>query len=123
MASFLDTIATEIAKGFKGKLRTGTLRRGAPGAGVDAYGDAASVTYTTYTCEGVVSDYSAFYQRMAQIPDTDVRLLLIAGSVSVTPQQDDQVYMDGRWYQIRMVRTDPATAAWDCQSYVIADPT
>ena len=123
MASILDSIASEIAKGFKGKLRSGTLRRAVPATGVDEFGDANAGTYATYTCEGVVSDYSAFYQQVAQIPDTDIRLLLIAGSMSVSPKQDDQVNMDGRWYQVRRVRTDPATAAWDCQAYVIEDPT
>lgn len=123
MVSILDTLATEVAKGFKGKLMTGLLRRETPSASVDDRGDPTSFTVTTFPFEGIVDTYSAFHKAVAQIPDTDVKVLIIAGSLATQPINGDQLQMRGLWYQVRRFSTDPATATWDCQCPVIQDPT
>ena len=122
MTSFLDTIATEIYKGFKGKLRTVTLRRESA-TSVDSLGDPVSPTATTYTCDGFRATYSAFYKNQSQIPDGDIKISITAGSLAAIPQRQDQVKIEGDWYQVREVMTDPATALWDLQCFPIKDPT
>lgn len=124
MASpLLNLVRNEIKKGFQGQLLPGTLRRKSPGTVVDGFGDVTSSTFSTHTFNGMVDTYSAFYRKQAGIPDTDVKILIIAGSLAVEPQKDDQVKIRDTWYQLRDKETDPAIAAWECQGYEIPDPT
>ena len=113
-------LRAEVYKAFKGKLLNGVLRRATLGS-VDSYGDPTK-THTTYTLQGIVDLYSEFYKVQAGIPDSDVKLLIIAGSLSVTPRKDDQVKFRDTWYQVRKVDTDPALATWTLQSFVIENP-
>ena len=124
MPSFLETqIRNEIYKGFKGRLLTGILRRATFSGVVDSLGDPTEKTYTTYNLEGFVDTYSAFYKAQAGIPESDVKLLIIAGSLAIAPRKDDQVRFRGVWYQVRRLGTDPGIATWELQSFQIADPT
>lgn len=124
MASLIESfIRNEIYKGFKGRLLTGTLRRLTPSAAKDSKGDPVSLTPETFGLEGIVDTYSAFQKAQAGIPESDVKLLVIAGSLSVRPNKDDQVKFRDTWYQVRQVGTDPALATWELQSFEIADPT
>lgn len=124
MPSFLETqLRNEIYKGFKGRLLTGTLRRAAFSGGVDSRGDPVTKTYTTYPLEGFVDVYSAFQKAQAGIPESDVKILVIAGSLSIDPRKDDQIQLRGTWYQVRRLGTDPGIATWELQSFQIADPT
>jgi uncharacterized alpha/beta hydrolase family protein len=122
MASVFETeFKNAIYQGFKGRLLTGTFRKAVLGA-VDANGDHA-LTYTVYSCEGIVDPYSAYYKKKYDIPETDTGILIIAGSLSVTPTKQDQVKFRSTWYQIRGVKSDPAEATWVLQAFAIADPT
>ena len=124
MASLLESfVRKQIKQGFQGQLLSGTLRRKTPGNTLDEYGDPTSNTFTTYTFNGMVDTYNAVYRAQAQIPETDVKVLIIAGSLSVDPQRDDQVKIRSTWYQLRSAETDPARAAWECQAFEIPDPT
>lgn len=73
--------------------------------------------------EGFADIYTAFYKAQAGIPESDVKLLIIAGSLSTTPQKDDEVKFRDKWYKVRKVSTDPALATWELQSFEITDPT
>lgn len=73
--------------------------------------------------EGFVDTYSAFYKAQAGIPESDVKILIIAGSLSITPRKDDQIQFRGVWYKVRKLGTDPGIATWELQSFQIADPT
>lgn len=123
VSPLLNLVRREINKGFQGQLLPGTLRRKVPGSTVDSFGDVTSSTFTTHTFNGMVDTYSAFYRAQAGIPDTDVKILIIAGSLDVEPQKDDQVKVRDTWYQLRDKETDPAIAAWTCQAFEIEDPT
>ncbi len=124
MASPLDTIRTAIASGFKGQLRTGTLRRPGYSSGVDSFGDPIPGTATTYECQGIREDYTALYKAEAGIPDEDVRILLIGGLVSVEPVQGDQIFIESKWHEVRRVESiDPAAASYTLQCFEIRDPT
>lgn len=123
MTSPLETqIKNAIYAGFKGLLLTGTLRRASPNPTVDGKGD-ATYSYDTHSVEGIVDTFSEYQKAKAGIPESDVKILILAGSTSLTPQKDDQLKFRTTWYQARAVETDPAGATWTIQAFVIADPT
>ncbi len=116
-------IADAIFKGFKGKLLTGELRRETPNDILDEYGDPTLPTISYFSLEGFVDEFSDMYRVKAGIPDTDLKVNIFAKSApTLTPTKDDKVLMNGVWYQLRKVRTDPATALWTCQSFRIDPP-
>jgi hypothetical protein len=112
-----------VAAGFKGQLLPGTLRRKIMAAGRDEHGDPIAFEPSTYPFEGMIDQYSAFTKATGGIPASDVKVLIIAGSLSVRPQKDDELKIRDQWYRVRGVSTDPAEATWECQSFAIADPS
>lgn len=130
MVSPLETLLkTRIAAGFHGQLLTGTLRQVTAGSGVDEFGDAIGDGYEDFEFEGIVDTYTAFYRAQAGIPDTDVRVLVIAGSVSAKPRKGDKVRMRSpatgaqTWFEVIAVSGDPAGASFDLQSREIEEPS
>ena len=116
-------LAKAIYNGFKNKLLKGELRRETPSGTVDEYGDdvGPSISYTAI--QGFTSRYTAFYMAQAGIPDTDLKVNIFAQSApSLTPNKDDKVTFQSRWYQLRKVDVDPATALWVCQAFEIDPP-
>lgn len=123
MAGLLDgQISRAIYAGFRGKLLKGKLRRSqnAVSGGLDSLGDPAAASPEDYTLEGFREEYSAFYRSQAGIPTEDVRIIVLARSLSVAPRAGDQVQISGQWYRVRQVRTDPATATYDLQSFALS---
>lgn len=119
----LDKIAGIIAKGFKGKLHIGALWRYTPGTGTLPNGDPKPGTWAKHGFEGIVDEYDDAYRATAGIPATDVKILIIAGSLSVEPRKDDVIHLRGAWYQARgPVKTDPAKAQWTVQGYATSKP-
>lgn len=118
-------IADAIYAGFKGKLKTGVLRKVVIGqsAGLDDKGDPIDVAPVDYPFEGFTSQYKADFMARAGIPDTDLKVSIFAKSLDagIAPANDDKAYIDGVWYQIRKKAIDPAGAMWICQSFEIAD--
>ena len=125
MVSLLESqVKKLIGDGFKGQLLPGVYRDQLFGASsVDGSGNPVGASPESYTCEGIVDTYSKFIRAQAGIPETDVKILIIAQSLSVRPQQGRQVMFRDRWYQIRSVDTDPAEATWEMQCFEIPDPT
>lgn len=123
VSPLLSQIKNQVNAGLKDQLLDGTLRRASAPTAVDVNGDATGITYTEFSMKGMVDTYSAFYRQQAGIPETDVKILILAGSLSVRPQKDDQVKFRSKWYQVRMVDTDPAEATWEIQAFEIPDPT
>jgi len=113
-------IASEIYKGFKGKLLKGTLRKFVVDqtVGLNTKGDPISVDPVDYTCEGFVDEYSEFFRAQTGIPDTDCKVCIFAKSLSsgVRPLKDDLAQFQFVWYQLRTVSTDPATALYECRA-------
>jgi len=124
VTSFLDTIRSQIGLGFSGRLRDGTLRRfsNAASAGLDAKGDPNAPGSTDFTFEGFRDEFSAYAKATAGIPETDSKIVIIAASLATDPQDQDFLFIEGLWWRVRRVSTDPATAAWACQSYVVTEP-
>lgn len=131
MASILDTIATQIAAGFKGKLSNGLLRREVVSV-LNPLGDPVAPTWLTFAVQGIQDNFSAYYAASAGIPLTDVRVLIISNLiVPITDvRQDDYIFIrpvnavTGNWLQVRRVLAiDPAVATYTLQCFKIEDPT
>jgi len=120
--SFLDTIRSEITRGFRGKLRTCTLRR-EKSTGLDEAGDPLPTSTQTWQFDGMRDSFSAQYAAAAGIPISDVRILIIAGSLATVPQIDDKIEVEGEWFQVRtLTGVDPATATFTLAGFRIAAP-
>jgi hypothetical protein len=120
--SFLDTIRTEIKRGFAGKLRACTLMRMVSNA-QDDFGDAAAPTKQTWTFDGMRDSFNAAFAAAAGIPTSDVRILIIAGSLATEPRIDDKIQCEGRWFQLRQrVALDPATATYTYSGFEVPAP-
>jgi hypothetical protein len=91
-------LAAEVAAALSAELLTGTLMRTSPAtsAGLDEHGDPVDAV-------------------------TDVKVSLLAGTLpaGVRPTKDDLVHLADAWHQVRAVRTDPATAVFECQSFEV----
>lgn len=124
MASLLETqVRKLVAQGFKGRLLTGTLRRETPSGVVNGLGDPTGPTVTTYTFDGIVDTFNAAFAATAGIPVTDVRILIIAGSLSVEAKKDDKVKIRNEWFQLRqLIERDTALAAYTFAGFAIPDP-
>ena len=91
---------------------------------MDAKGDLVPGAPSTWTFDGIVDTFSAWFSSQAGIPVTDVRILVIAGSLATVPSKDDQVSVRGIWYQLRrLVEQDPAGATYVFSGFRIEDPT
>lgn len=123
MVSLLDkSIAKTVAQGFKGQLLTGTLRREVTKT-VDDAGDPATSTVTTYPFEGIRDTFNAVYAAAAGIPVTDVRILIIAGSIKTVPVMDDKIFIRSSWYQVRRItEIDPANATYTLAAFACKAP-
>lgn len=124
MASLLDSkIRSTVAAAFKGRLLTCVLRRVASSS-VDSFGDVVEGAATTWNFDGIVESFRAEFAVAAGIPVTDSRILIIAGSLATTPENDDQVKVRDQWYQLRkLVERDPANATYVFAGFEIEDPT
>ena len=121
MASQLESaIRQSIAKGFKGRLLTGTLLRG-QSITVDEYGDEVELQQLTFAVEGFVDNYSDAYRATAGIPETDVRITLILGNCETEPRKDDVVFFPtfGEYKLRGPIKIDPARASAECQAFLV----
>lgn len=128
MVGLLDgQLAKQIYAGFRNKLQKGTLWRSSTvaSAGLDARGDPNEVEAQTWGCQGFHDNISDEFKARANIPETDSLVCIFAQSLpsGISPQKDDKVNIAGAWWQLRKVKTDPATALWSCQAYQCAAPT
>lgn len=119
MSSFLQNqLKNQIAAGFKNKLLKGKLER-KTNNGVNEFGDPVVNVEETFNIEGFTSKYSDFYRAKFGIPDTDLKVILIAGNCDVKPEKEDNVSFSDKKYQIRSVNIDPAEATYICQAYEV----
>lgn len=124
VASLLESsIRQQVATAFSGRLLTCTLRRVEESA-LDAKGDPIPGAATTWSFDGIADSFSAMFATQAGIPLTDVRILIIAGSLATVPEQDDQVKVRSEWFQLRrLIERDPANASYTFAGFRIEDPT
>lgn len=113
--SILDDIRAEIGAVFSDTalfFSDATLTRVEASGGWG--GDAG--TTATYPCKAMIDSYSDHLKAVSDIPDTDVRLMIVGTSISVAPLKGDSVTVGGASYALIAVDTDPARAMWTCQA-------
>lgn len=130
MTSFLEgPLKKAIAAGFRGNLTKGTIYVEEFDS-LDDYGDPQSSGSASYPFEGTRDNFDAYYAQQANIPQTDVKIMIILGltpaniSPDPTLAQRYKINIKGQWYQVRRVMNiDPAGATATVQAYQINDPT
>ena len=123
MVSLLERrVRDQVAAAFHNRLLVGSLRR-TSAAAVDSYGDPVPGAATEWAFDGVVDTFNAAFAARAGIPVTDVRVLIIAGSLATVPQKDDLVMLRDEWYQLRrLVERDPAGATYVFSGFQVEAP-
>jgi hypothetical protein len=126
VASFLEgQLANAIYNGFKGKLLKGTLTRMVGGTGTDEFGDPVGATSQLFPFEGMTDTFSAMFRAQAGIPETDIKVLIIAKSITTEPKNDDKLSITNaqsgtKNLQVRkIVEIDPARATYTLQCYEV----
>jgi hypothetical protein len=118
MASPLSgSLATVIYKAFKALFLDATLSRDTltPGS-PDVSFDPPSPNTATYACKAMVQDYSEHDRLAGLVAQSDRRILILAGSLTVTPTNQDRITIQNQTYVISEVSTDPALAVWTCKA-------
>jgi hypothetical protein len=123
LGSLLESgVKRAVAVGFKGTLSQGVIRREVVAA-LDSLGDPAEATVHTFAFEGIRNSFNLAFAQAAGIPVTDARIVVIAGSLTTVPEQDDKIELRGAWYQVRsVVEVDPADATYTLAAFRIAAP-
>lgn len=122
--AFLDSafVRNALAQGFNGQLSKGVLRREASST-VNNYGDRVVASVQSFPFQGTRDTFNAAFAAQAGIPDTDVRILFIAGLIKTVPRQDDKVFIKNQWFQLRkLVETDPAEGHYVFAGFEIKAP-
>ena len=73
-------------------------------------------TTASYPCKAMIESYSERLRVTADIPGTDMKLMIVGASISVDPKKGDTVTLNGRQWSLIQVDTDPARAMWACQA-------
>jgi hypothetical protein len=131
-------MAGSIYAGFKGKLRTGVIRRLGAAAGLDGHGRPSGAAPILHSIEGFEDDYSAFRRAQEGIPRTSLKLCIFAASIDPVlpggaPSKDMMARLDypaaggqparSVWYRLKdRIDTDPARALWECEAQEAKDP-
>ncbi|WP_084398280.1 head-tail adaptor protein [Henriciella aquimarina] len=80
----------------------------------DGYGGFTE-TEQTAAAKGMVEAYSAYTRAQANIPSTDVKLIILQKDVAISPDLDSKITIRGQDYSIQAIEEDPAQAAWTIQ--------
>ena len=80
----ISSIRDAVAQGFRGQLLSCTLRR-ATVTSRDANGDPVATAFRDYPFDGIRETFNAAFAAAAGIPVTDVKILIIAGSLAIEP--------------------------------------
>ena len=125
MSSLFETfVAQEIAKGFQGKLLSGTLRRYSA-TSVDDSGNPIYSNPVNYAVQGIREDFTTFFATFNGIPNTDIKIMLIVNLTTpfTIPLKDDLIYIRSQWHQVRkQLEMDPASATINLQCFEIVPP-
>lgn len=95
---------------------------------MNEFGDTIITDFEEFAFEGIRDHYDKRYAAVAGIPETDVRILIIAGLIKpvTTPQIGDKIRIRGddgtqKWHEMRGQPTvDPANAHFVLQCFEIA---
>lgn len=109
-------LASQIYKAMKSTFLDATLTRDTITSSPDYDpADPPAPIPVTYSCKAIRDNYSAYDMLNSMIATGDAKLLILAGSIAVTPQGNDRITIQGTMFSIINVKTDPAVALFECQ--------
>jgi len=124
MASILESsLAATIASAASFIFLDATLERDVQGTITDP-ADPPAPTQVTYSCKAIEDTYSAGLRSGGLVNETDVKVLILAATLSVAPLPGDRITIRGVKRQIVPmgtsglpgVQSDPARATWECRT-------
>ena len=117
------SIASAVNSAFGSIFYAATLiRETVPTSPPSDAWDPTPTVEVTYTCKAIVESYARQYRGgRAQdnnvvgglVDQNDRKLLVLANSLSVTPQAGDRVTLRSATYTVIEVAIDPAMAVWE----------
>jgi hypothetical protein len=121
MASVLDTLAATIKTALSSTFAAATLTRHVEGTIVDP-ADPPAPSEAEYVCRALIEDYSIRMKAEGLVQSEDRQVLILAGSLSVTPIVNDTVTIgdgphSGETFTLMSIGTDPARAVWMCRGH------
>lgn len=118
MATLLEgALAAMIHSAMRGLFIDATLTRTTLTGATEGWNPSTGTSSTTaYACKAIVEAYTEREREAELIQANDRRVLVLAGSLAVTPQTSDSITVRGATYEIVAVETDPAEAVWVLQA-------
>ena len=122
--SILDDVAGILAD-VAGDLvfKDATLTKTTVTAGSTAYDPPASTSTTAYTCKALRDTSGATWLSGGLVDAEDVKVLILADTLSVTPEAGDRITIGSDTWTIvpagggkAAVDVDPANACWECRA-------
>lgn len=118
MASPLSgSLAATIYSGMRNLFLDATLMRDVVLPTSPAYdpADPPAPTPVEYTCKAIKDNYTLRDRADGLILQGDVKILILANSISVSPLLQDRVTIQGVTFTLVDASVDPAMALWTCQ--------
>lgn len=124
MISPLISLASTIGKAFNGIFLDATLTRDVPGSTEPPYSsyNRGPPTTVTYNCKALAETYSAYTRGQGLVNASDMKVMILATSLSVAPQPLDNISIPVMGFSGQIVAagtagqpavsTDPAKAVW-----------
>jgi hypothetical protein len=116
--SFLDDIPNLIFSALSEDFREALYEVDTPATGSSVY-DPDEPTTSGYSCRALVDDWDKFVRTGGLVAANDVKIMVLAATLSVTPQEGGRITIQGMTYGIvsdggsqPAVTTDPARAVW-----------
>lgn len=78
--------------------------------------DPPSPTPIDYPCKALRDSYSAYDKANSNIGTGDVKMLILANSISTKPVENDVITYKGAKFSVVRSDIDPADAVWICQA-------
>lgn len=122
----LSSLKATVGSAFSGLFMDATLTRTTITPGADAFDPLTGTqTTSTYSCKAIHDQWSFGYKRDGLITSEDIKILILAASLSVEPQPGDRITIIDRGLTATIVpadtagqaavETDPAKATWTCR--------
>ena len=124
MVSILaDALAQTIANAASFIFLDATLTRDVQGTATDP-ADPPAPTQVSYSCKAIEDTYSAGQRANGLVTADDVKILILAKTLAVSPLSGDRITIRGITRQVVPmgtsglpgVQSDPARATWECRT-------
>lgn len=120
--TILDSLPNIVNGALGSVFLSATLSRTTRAAGPNDYTPGAETT-ATYACKAIHETFGVSWLANGMVDADEVKVLILAASLSVEPLPGDKITIRGVTYTIvpagagrAAVMTDPAKAVWECRA-------